>query len=434
MLLLIDDELKLLKLLGMILRQEGFEVLEASSARSGLQMLEHQPVEVVLSDVRLPDSFGVELVAQYKKMKPEAEVILMTAYGNIPDGIQAMKNGAFDYIVKGDDNDKIIPLVHLALEKAAKNRKKNTHTTTSHSKTEIIGSSPAIVLAKKLADKVAPKQAAVLLTGETGTGKEVFARYIHEKSGVQGKFIAVNCAAFSGDLLESELFGHKKGAFTGAVADKKGLVEEAENGTLFLDELGEMPQALQPKLLRLLESGEYIKMGESKVSRANFRLISATNRDLESEIARGNFRQDLFFRLNVFGIHLPPLRERKEDIRPLAENFIKRFCAEMDTPMPEISPSFYHQLAQAHWPGNIRELRNALERALILMENGQLEPISLPENIAEDSAPSLTMSDVERQHIKKILNHTGGNKSEAARLLGIGIATLYRKLDEYGLR
>lgn len=433
--LIIDDELKLLKLLGMILRQEGFEVFEASSARSGLNMLDVHDVDVILSDVRLPDGFGVDLVRQYKAKKTTAEVILMTAYGNIPDGVQAMKNGAYDYIVKGDDNEKIIPLVYKALEKVKENRKNIQEEKKQNISFEnVIGSSQPIFMAKKLAEKVAQTDATVLLTGETGTGKEVFANAIHTASNRnKGNFVALNCSAFSKEILESELFGHKKGAFTGAVADKKGLVEEAHNGTLFLDEIGEMPLELQAKLLRVLESGEFIKMGDTKIQKSNFRLIAATNRDLKEEIQKGNFREDLYFRLNIFGIHLPPLRERKEDIPVLAQFFVDRFSKSMQLEKVNVAENYFEKLKNASWKGNIRELKNSVERSMILMENNQLNSDSL--NLeSSDNTNVLSMSTVEKQHIIKVLNYTKGNKAEAARFLDIGIATLYRKIEEFGLK
>lgn len=330
--LIIDDELKLLKLLGMILSQENFSVKEASTARSAMNMLEQHDFDVVLSDVRLPDAFGVELVKAIKTKYPEKEVILMTAFGNISDAVQAMKNGAYDYLVKGDDNEKIIPLVYRAIEKAKDNKSHNIAPVCKlKGLDQILGTAESILQAKKLAERVAHTDATVLLTGETGTGKEVFAHAIHETGSRSNKnFVAINCSAFSKEILESELFGHKQGAFTGAVKDKKGLVEEANDGTLFLDEIGEMPMDLQAKLLRVLETGEFIKMGETKVSTSNFRLIAATNRNLLEEVKQGNFREDLYFRLNVFEIHLPALRERKEDLKILAKNFIDVFSKKMN--------------------------------------------------------------------------------------------------------
>lgn len=436
--LIIDDEIKLLKLLGMILSQENFSVKEASTARSAMIMLEQYEFEVVLCDVRLPDAFGVELVRSIKTKYPHLEIILMTAFGNIIDAVQAMKNGAYDYLVKGDDNDKIIPLVYKALEKVKDNQSKTVQKpAVSKGFGQIIGTSPLILQSKKLAEKVALTDAAVLLTGETGTGKEVFANAIHEGSDrKKNNFVAINCSAFSKEILESELFGHKQGAFTGAVKDKKGLIEEANGGTLFLDEIGEMPIELQAKLLRVLETGEFIKMGETKVSRSDFRLIAATNRDLEHEIKQGQFREDLYFRLNVFEIHLPPLRDRKDDLKMLAKNFIDIFSRKLHLSNLQVNPDYYKMLEKNDWKGNIRELRNAVERSLILMEDNILDAGSLPHysDKAVPESDSLSIRSLEKIHIQKVLQYTKGNKAEAARLLEIGIATLYRKLEEYGLR
>lgn len=436
--LIIDDEIKLLKLLGMILSQENFNVKEASTARSAMTMLEQYDFDVVLSDVRLPDAFGVDLVKSIKTKYPHLEIVLMTAFGNITDAVQAMKNGAYDYLVKGDDNEKIIPLVYKALEKVKDNRSKTIQVTNiAKGFDQVIGSSPLILHSKKLAEKVALTDAAVLLTGETGTGKEVFANAIHEGSErKKNNFVAINCSAFSKEILESELFGHKQGAFTGALKDKKGLIEEANGGTLFLDEIGEMPIELQAKLLRVLETREFIKMGETKVSKSDFRLIAATNRDLEQEIKQGNFREDLYFRLNVFEINLPALRERKEDLKMLAKNFIDIFSHKLHLTSIQVSSEYYKALEKNDWKGNIRELRNAVERSLILMDNNILDADSLP-HYSEKSVPesdSLSIRSLEKIHIQKVLQYTKGNKAEAARLLEIGIATLYRKLEEYGLK
>lgn len=436
--LIIDDEIKLLKLLGMILSQENFNVKEASTARSAMTMLEQYDFDVVLSDVRLPDAFGVELIKSIKTKYPHLEIILMTAFGNITDAVQAMKNGAYDYLVKGDDNEKIIPLVYKALDKVKDNRIRTIQPTgATKGFNQVIGNSPLILHAKKLAEKVALTDAAVLLTGETGTGKEVFANAIHEGSErKKNSFVAINCSAFSKEILESELFGHKQGAFTGALRDKKGLIEEANGGTLFLDEIGEMPIELQAKLLRVLETGEFIKMGETKVSKSDFRLIAATNRNLEEEIKQGNFREDLYFRLNVFEISLPALRERKEDLKMLTKNFIDLFSHKLHLPPIQVSPEYYKMLEKNDWKGNIRELRNAVERSLILMDDNILNAESLP-HYSEKCAPesdSLSMRSLEKIHIQKVLQYTKGNKAEAARLLEIGIATLYRKLEEYGLK
>jgi DNA-binding NtrC family response regulator len=436
--LIIDDEIKLLKLLGMILSQENFNVKEASTARSAMTMLEQYDFDVVLSDVRLPDAFGIDLVKSIKTKYPHQEIILMTAFGNITDAVQAMKNGAYDYLVKGDDNEKIIPLVYKALEKVKDNKSKIVQKNTAQKGfSQIIGNSPLILQAKKLAEKVALTDATVLLTGETGTGKEVFANAIHEGSDrKKNNFVAINCSAFSKEILESELFGHKAGAFTGAIKDKKGLVEEANGGTLFLDEIGEMPIELQAKLLRVLETKEFIKMGETKVSRSDFRLIAATNRDLEEEIKQAHFREDLYFRLNVFEITLPPLRERKEDLKALAKNFVNVFSQKLHISNVQVTPEYYKTLEKNDWKGNIRELRNTVERSLILMNDHILDAESLPhysEKISTEK-DSLSIRSLEKEHILKVLQYTKGNKAEAARLLEIGIATLYRKLEEYNLR
>ncbi|MBP1165481.1 MULTISPECIES: sigma-54-dependent transcriptional regulator [unclassified Chryseobacterium] len=435
--LIIDDEIKLLKLLGMILSQENFNVKEASTARSAMTMLEQYEFDVVLSDVRLPDAFGVELVKSIKAKYPQLEIILMTAFGNITDAVQAMKNGAYDYLVKGDDNEKIIPLVYKALDKVKDNKSRMVQQIVTKGFDQIIGKSPLILQAKKLAEKVALTDAAVLLTGETGTGKEVFASAIHEGSDrKKNSFVAINCSAFSKEILESELFGHKQGAFTGAIKDKKGLIEEANGGTLFLDEIGEMPIELQAKLLRVLETKEFIKMGETKVSRSDFRLIAATNRDLEGEIKQGNFREDLYFRLNVFEITLPALRDRKEDLKALAKNFVDIFSHKLHLSSVQVDPDYYKALEKNDWKGNIRELRNAVERSLILMDNNILDAESLPHYSEKNTkeSDSLSIRSLEKIHIQKVLQYTKGNKAEAARLLEIGIATLYRKLEEYGLK
>ena len=312
--LIIDDEPQIRKLLSRMMELEGYEVFQAADCQSTLKQLKLHNPQVVLCDVFLPDGNGVDMVTTIKKLYPELEVILLTAHGNIPDGVQAIKNGAFDYITKGDDNNKIIPLISRAMAQAKKNvgEKVKTEETQSFSFDAIKGKSEGMQQAVALARKVSATDVTVLLTGETGTGKEVFAQAIHRNSlRKENAFVAVNCSAFSKDLLESEIFGHKAGSFTGAMKDKKGLFEVADNGTIFLDEIGEMAFELQAKLLRVLEAGEYIKIGDTKPTKVNVRVISATNRDLKKEIEQGNFREDLYYRLSVFQIHLPPLRERK---------------------------------------------------------------------------------------------------------------------------
>ncbi|HMU47917.1 MAG TPA: sigma-54 dependent transcriptional regulator [Chitinophagaceae bacterium] len=438
--LIIDDEEKLRSLLARLLKLEGFTITEAGTLKAAWKVVETEEPDVVLCDVKLPDGSGVDFIAEIKKKHPLIEIILLTAYGNIPDGIQAMKNGAFDYITKGDDNNKVIPLLSKAMEKAALQKRVLQLESLVGKKISfdsIIGEAPSLQNAVALAKKVAPTDATVLLLGETGTGKEVFSQAIHNAGKRTGKaFMALNCGAFTKDLLESELFGHKAGAFTGAVKDKKGLIEEASGGTLFLDEIGEMPIDLQSKLLRVLESGEFIKVGDTKLSKVDVRIIAATNRNLKEEVKAGNFREDLFYRLNVFTIELPPLRERKEDIVLLAEYFTRLFADKTNRKIKGISKDAL-QLLQSHsWKGNIRELKNVIERATILEGGNEITMEALPfdmQNATDASANTFDIAVMEKQHIKKVLAFAKGNKTEAARLLNIGLTTLYRKMEEYGI-
>ena len=440
--LIIDDEDQLRGLLSRIIGLEGYEVFQADSCKNGLKQLALHDPDVVLCDVRLPDGNGVELIAEIKRVKPLAEVIMLTAHGNIPDGVQAIKNGAFDYLTKGDDNNRIIPLISRAMDQVAKAKQESQAeilVDREYSFDTILGSSMAIREAIALAKKVSVTDVPVLLTGETGTGKEVFAQAIHRNSERAKKsFVAVNCAAFSKELLESEMFGHKAGSFTGALKDKKGLFEEANNGTIFLDEIGEMAFELQAKLLRILETGEYIKIGDTKPTRVNVRIIAATNRNLQEEIKAGHFREDLFYRLSVFQVHLPSLRERTGDIRILATAFAKSFSEKLSYAINEMTPAFLEALEQQPWKGNIRELRNVIERSLIVCEGGRLDICDLPLEIqnthyecSDDSVGSFELAAMERRHIARVLEYTKGNKTEAARLLKIGLTTLYRKIEEY---
>lgn len=441
--LIIDDEVQIRTLLTRMMELEGYDVCQAGDCRAALKQLELQNPDVVLCDVFLPDGNGVDLVLAIKKAAPNVEVILLTAHGNIPDGVQAIKNGAFDYITKGDDNNKIIPLISRAVEKARMNvrlEKLEKKVGQTYSFDSILGESKVLKDAVSLAQKVSGTDVPVLLTGETGTGKEVFAQAIHYSSKrARQNFVAVNCSSFSKELLESEMFGHKAGSFTGALKDKKGLFEEANNGTIFLDEIGEMAFELQAKLLRILETGEYIKIGDTKPTRVNVRIIAATNRNLSQEIVAGRFREDLFYRLSVFQIHLPPLRERAGDIRLLAKAFIKSFAEQLARPVVEIAPAFLEALDSQPWKGNIRELRNVIERSMIVCESGYLDIADLPFDIqnahyehSNDSSPgSFELSAMERRHIARVLEYTKGNKTEAARLLKIDLMTLYRKIEEY---
>jgi two-component system, NtrC family, response regulator len=441
--LIIDDEEKLRGLLARITRLEGYEVSEAGNIKAGMKILEKEHADVILCDVKLPDGNAIDFIEEIKTKFPFTEIILLTAYGNIPDSVQAMKKGAFDYITKGDDNARILPLLGKAFEKVQLQKRiqqLENQVGKKYDFSSIIGESKAIHDAITLAKKVAPTQANVLLLGETGTGKEVFAQAIHNAAArVSKPFIALNCSSFPKDLLESEIFGHKAGAFTGALKDKKGLIEEASPGTLFLDEIGEMPFELQSKLLRVLETGEFIKLGDTTPTRVDVRFIAATNRDLQQDVQESKFREDLFYRLNVFTIVLPPLRERKEDIPLLAKYFLKIFAEKTNPAVQSMSKEFLDHLQQHDWKGNIRELKNVIERAVILAEGTELHLENLPMDIQVTSFPSQKMSSafdlasVEKLHIQKVLTHTKGNKTETARLLNIGLTTLYRKIEEYKL-
>jgi two-component system NtrC family response regulator len=434
--LVIDDEDPIRNLLARMIELEGYKVWKASDCQSALKLLKAQPFDVVLCDVFLPDGNGVDFIREIKKHRPEAEVILLTAHGNIPDGVQAIKNGAFDYITKGDDNRKIIPTISRAVDEVEK-KKGKVAPLVSYSFESIIGSSNGLKQAVALARKVADTDVPVLLTGETGTGKEVFSHAIHYASPrSQYPIMAINCSAFSKDLLESELFGYKAGAFTGAMKDKPGLFEVANHGTVFLDEIGEMAFDLQARLLRVLETGEYIKVGDTKPTKVDVRIISATNRDLKKEIENGHFREDLYFRLSVFQIHLPPLRERKEDIEMLAETFLKRFAAKLKKEIKGMTSEVVDILKGAEWRGNIRELKNVMERSAIVCDE-EVTVQDLPIDLQcagmdeEQGKEEFELAVIEQKHITKVLQYTRGNKTEAARLLKIGLATLYRKIEAY---
>jgi DNA-binding NtrC family response regulator len=442
--LIIDDEEKLRNLLSRIISLEGFEVVQAADCKSAWKKLEQSDIDVVLCDVKLPDGNGVDLSKKIKEKFPLIEVILLTAYGNIPDGVQAIKNGAFDYITKGDDNNKIIPLLNKAMEKVTLGRRVQQlekQLGDKHSFDKMIGKSKPIQVAIGLARKVAPTDTTVLLTGETGTGKEVFAKAIHQESSRNKQnFVAINCSAFSKELLESEMFGHKAGAFTGANRDQKGLFEEANHGTIFLDEIGEMAIDLQAKLLRVLETGEFIRVGDSKPTKINVRIIAATNRDLQKEIAIGHFREDLFYRISVFQIHLPPLRERVTDIEPLTQYFLNSSAMLTNKKIKSIAPEYMEALKHHQWNGNIRELKNVIERSVILCDDEltlELLPAELQNfsNLAQKNKTlsAFELASAEKLHIQKVLNYTNGNKTKTAELLGIALTTLYRKMSEYGL-
>jgi len=439
--LLIDDESELRKLLCRLLELEGYRVISVADGTKALTEAGREEFDVIITDVRLPDYSGLELAGKLKNKQPFAEIIVLTAYGTIEDGVRAIKEGAFDYITKGDEDNKIIPVVIRAMEKV-QFRKKIERLEKSvgekYSFDNITGASKAISQAKELAIKISKTDTPVLLLGETGTGKELFAQAIHYSGSRSEKsFVAVNCSAIAKDLLESEMFGYKAGAFTGALKNKKGLFEEANGGTLFLDEIGDMDITLQAKLLRVLESNEFIKTGDTKPTKVDVRIITATNKNLESEIEKGNFRPDLFYRIGVMKIELPSLRDRKEDIKTLAEYYINLYSKRLKRPLINVSAPFFERLLNYNFPGNIRELRNIIERAVILSDNGIITEQSLPKELnpglIKGISKHIKLDDVEKEHILSVLSQTDGNKTKTAELLGIGLTTLYRKLQNYDI-
>ncbi len=439
--LIIDDENELRDLLIKLLKLEGYITYGAENGAGGLEILKKEDISVVISDVKLPDTNGIDLIAKINEINPLCEVIVLTAYGTIEDGVRAIKEGAFDYITKGDEDNKIIPLVQRAAEKVQLKKRIELLEKSVSEKfgfDSIIGDSILIKNAKEMAIKVAKTDTPVLLLGETGTGKELFAQAIHYSSGRKDKpFVIVNCSAIAKDLLESEMFGYKAGAFTGALKNKKGLFEEANSGTLFLDEIAELDISLQAKFLRVLETNDFIKPGDTKPTKVDVRIIAATNRDIESEIKKENFRSDLFYRVSVMKIELPSLRERYDDIEILTELFINQFGKKLNKNITKISAEFMENIKRYGFPGNIRELRNVIERAIILSEGGILTKETLPKEFFDKGSTLqdnfTKLDDVEKDHIIKILNSVNGNKTKAAEILGIGLTTLYRKLQTYGL-
>lgn len=434
--LIIDDEDHFRELLSRIIGLEGFTVFQAKNIREGLKILGNKSVSVVVTDVKLPDGSGLHLLEKIKKEYPFVEVIVITAYGTIQDGVNAMKQGAFDYITKGDDDDKIHVLVERAAEKAqlqTKLKHLEKRVDDKYSFVNLIGESESFLEAVRMAQKVAPTEMSVLLQGETGVGKELFAQAIHQAGPRKSNpFVALNCSAFPKEMLESELFGFKKGAFTGAVDSKKGLVEAADTGTLFLDEIGEMDTGLQAKLLRFLEDKTFTKLGETQQQQVDIRVIAATNKDLKKEADNKSFREDLYYRLAAFKIEIPPLRERTDDIKILSNYFLKRLKEKTQ----DIDEGTMQLLLSYPWKGNIRELKNIIERAVILANNKTITADLLPAEFHHDAKGSIlssagSMAEVERVHITKILEKVNGNKTKAAEILGIGLSTLYRKIEEF---
>ncbi|MDX2127762.1 MAG: sigma-54 dependent transcriptional regulator [Chloroherpetonaceae bacterium] len=448
-LLIIEDETSLRHLLTQLLTLEGFEVISSPNLSDAILHLRDATFHVILTDLKLPDGNGIDFIKHIQTEQPFAEIVVMTAFGTVQDGVSAMKLGAFDFITKGDDDERILLTVHKAFEKASLKKQVRDLEHKIDSKIgfeKLIGKSKEFSDAVELAKKVAPTDTTVLLLGETGTGKELFAEAIHRRSKRREKpFVAINCAAIPKDLQEAELFGYKRGAFTGAISDKKGIFEEANSGTIFLDEIGEMNSDTQAKLLRVLETRLLTKVGETKPKEIDVRIIAATNRDIEHESETGDFRKDLLYRLNGFTIYLPPLRDRESDIELLAEHFIALYSKKLGKKISGCDLYFKTKLKHYDWKGNLRELKNVIERAVILSSNDILSAGLLPKEILHyeekpalmpinsTDFPDISLSDLEKIHIERVLKHCNGNRTHAAKKLGIGTATLYRKMKDYGL-
>ncbi|MFC2004909.1 sigma-54-dependent transcriptional regulator [Chloroflexota bacterium] len=438
--LIVDDEAIVRESLRDWLSDAGHQVLTAESGPQALEIIEKEKPGIAIVDLVMPGMDGIELLKRAKEIFPGIEVIIITAYGSIPTAINAMRKGAYDYIEKPFCPEK----AELLIERLAKHQGLLEENISLHQKLEeryrfenIIAKSPKMQQVIEVVKVVAKSNATVLITGESGTGKELVARAIHSQSYRKDKpFVAVSCAALPESLLESELFGHEKGAFTGAYAQRRGKFEVANQGSLFLDEIGEMSANIQVHLLRVLEEKEFTRVGGNELIKVDVRVISATNKDMKTAIASGQFREDLYYRLNVVTIELPPLRERREDIPLLAQHFLKKFAVENQKDITGFSPNAIDFLLKHEWPGNVRELENAIERAVILAKNSYVEVVDLPQEnllLAHSASPGRSLREVERERILNVLNEVGGNYSEAARILGISRVTLYNKIKAYEL-
>ncbi len=434
--LVVDDEAPNVESLRRIFEREGFAVLTATSGQKALDVCRQHAVHVVVSDLMMPGMNGIELVKALKTVVPDAEVVLMTAFGTVEKAVDAMRAGAYDFVEKPLKRIQIVKTVRKAAERhqLVVENKDLRQQLSQLSDRNIVGSAPSLRHALDIATQAAPSSATVLILGESGTGKELLARFIHERSG-RGKFVGVNLSALPETIVESELFGHEKGAFTGAVTRRDGRVAEAEGGTLFLDEIGELSPAVQVKLLRVLQEGEYQPVG-GQTKKADFRLIAATNRDLRAAVDAGEFREDLYYRLNVIALTSPPLRARREDIALLTEHFVETYCIKNQRKPLAVDKDALEQLIAYDWPGNVRELQNVIERAVVLNTSGVIKLGDLPDPVAraEPQVDAFTfsvgtpLSEVERRVIHGTLQHTGGDKQLAAQLLGISARTIYRKL------
>ncbi len=438
--LVVDDEAVMRESLHDWLSDAGYQVFTAENGPQALEIIEKENLGIVIADLVMPGMDGIELMKQAREILPNIQVIIITAYGSIPTAIAAMKEGAYDYIEKPFCPERVESLLERLVEHQGlieENLSLRQRLEDRYRFENIIAKSPEMQRVIEVIKVVARSNATVLITGDSGTGKELVARAIHSQSHRRDKpFVAVSCAALPESLLESELFGHEKGSFTGAYAQKKGKFEFANRGTLFLDEIGEMSANIQVHLLRVLEEKAFTRVGGNEEIKVDVRIISATNKDLKKAVARGEFREDLYYRLNVVTIDLPPLRERREDIPLLAEHFLNKFALENQKEVAGFSPEAREFLLRYDWPGNVRELENAIERAVILAKNSLIEVADLPDqswSLARSALQGKSLKEMEKNHILNVLSETGGNYSQAARILGISRMTLYNKAREYGL-
>ena len=444
--LVVDDELSVRESLGRVLEREGFRTFLASNAEEAEKALANESdIAVVLTDFRMPEVNGIELLRRIKKGYPNIEVVLITGHGTVERAVEAMKEGAYDFITKPFKRLEILRVINKAIEKHNLSREnlllKAQIADTRRSIPEFIGRNARIREIMGLLDRVAPLSSTVLVSGESGTGKEIIARMIHTKSPrADNRFVAINCGAIAENLIESELFGHIKGAFTGAIRDKEGLFKIASSGTLFLDEISTIPINLQVKLLRALEAHEIMPVGSAKTVKIDVRIISASNRDLLHEVEQGRFREDLYYRLNVVAINIPPLRERYDDIPRLVEHFIRKFNRELNKDIRGVSQDTLQVFLAYKWKGNVRELENAIERAMILCDGQALLPEHLPQSLAASALPPISkeslkeaVTEFERMQILKALELMKADKKSVAKMLGMSLSSLYRKMADLGL-
>jgi two-component system, NtrC family, response regulator HydG len=437
--LIVDDELVVRDSLGKWFTSEGYAAQPVGGAREALETIQHKEFDIALIDIKMPGMDGMELQARLKEADPELAVIIMTGYASVDTAVQALKRGAYDYITKPVDPDELSHLVANALEHQRTRRevvRLREDLQEAAPSNELIGKSPAMKKVQELIEMVASTEATVLLTGESGTGKEVVARAIHNAGPRRYMpLVTIHCGALTETLLESELFGHEKGSFTGAQYRKKGKFEVADGGTVFLDEISDISLKTQTDLLRVLQEHEIVRVGGNQPVKVDFRCVAATNKNLEALVKAGSFRPDLYYRLHVFCIDLPPLRDRREDIPLLVSHFLNKFCLATSRPVPQISGEALDLLTRHDWPGNVRELENAVERALVVGRGPEIRASDFSFQF-EAQAPSTgrTLDDVERAHIERVLRETQHNMSRAARILDIDRTTLYNKLRRYGLR